>query len=437
MKKKIATLACLCSALLFAACGGKESSTHAHDHEHHSECTTHDHNHEHEHEHKECEHNHTEHKECDNEHAEHNHDHTLHADHSHSHDHNHGHEGHAHGEGIAFTQAQAKAAGLQVEVVEKSPFYGVIKTAGHIQAPKGNEAVVVAAVSGILYYTDPSIVEGKAVNKKQALAGISAKKLQDGDPLVKSRLTYETALAEYERAQRLVADKIISTKEFEQIRLRYETAKTTYEGQAQGMTDKGASVTSPMAGYIKQLLVSNGEFVEVGQPIAVITQTGRLQLRAEVPEHYYSLLAKVSAAHFRPSYTDRLYKTTDMNGRLVAYGRIGIEDASHYLPVTFEFDNVDDLIPGTYAEVYLLTTPEEGVISIPISSLTEEQGLFYVYVQVCAEEYMKRAVHPGRRNGERVEILHGLHHGERVVTQGAYQVKLASITTAIPHGHNH
>ena len=50
---------------------------------------------------------------------------------------------------------------------------------------------------------------------------------------------------------------------------------------------------------------------------------------------------------------------------------------------------------------------------------------------------MKRAVHPGRRNGERVEILHGLQHGERVVTQGAYQVKLASVTTAIPHGHNH
>ena len=60
-----------------------------------------------------------------------------------------------------------------------------------------------------------------------------------------------------------------------------------------------------------------------------------------------------------------------------------------------------------------------------------------MYVQVCAEEYEKRSVHVGRCNGERVEILHGIHHGERVVTHGAYHVKLASMSTAIPHGHSH
>lgn len=447
MNRPIATIACLCAACLFAACGGRGGETHNHehhDHAAHSQCS-HDHEHQHdhahdghsqeEHAHGECTHDHEHnHENCTHDHAEHNHEGHSHASHD---DHGHGHEEHAHGEGIAFTKAQAEAAGLQVETIEELPFYGVIKTSGHIQAPAGSEAVVVAASSGVLYYTDPSIVEGKAVTKDQALAGVSAKKLQDGDPLVKARLAYETALAEYERAQRLVDDKIISAKEFEQIRLRYETAKTTYEGQAQGMTAKGASVTSPMSGYIKQLLVANGEFVEVGQPIAVVTQARRLQLRAEVSEQHYSQLPKVSAAYFSPSYTDRLYKTAEMNGRLVAYGRAAVEGASHYLPVTFEFDNVGDIIPGTYAEVYLLTTPEEGVVSVPISALTEEQGLYYVYVQVCAEEFMKREVHPGRRNGERVEILHGLHHGDRVVTQGAYQVKLASVTTAIPHGHAH
>ena len=453
MNRPIATIACLCAACLFAACGGRGGETHNHehhDHAAHSQCS-HDHEYQHdhahdghsheEHAHGECTHDHEHehdhehnHENCTHDHVEHNHEGHSHASHD---DHGHGHEGHAHGEGIAFTKAQAEAAGLQVETIEELPFYGVIKTSGHIQAPAGSEAVVVAASSGVLYYTDPSIVEGKTVTKDQALAGVSAKKLQDGDPLVKARLAYETALAEYERAQRLVDDKIISAKEFEQIRLRYETAKTTYEGQAQGMTAKGASVTSPMSGYIKQLLVANGEFVEVGQPIAVVTQARRLQLRAEVSEQHYSQWPKVSAAYFSPSYTDRLYKTAEMNGRLVAYGRAAVEGASHYLPVTFEFDNVGDIIPGTYAEVYLLTTPEEGVVSVPISALTEEQGLYYVYVQVCAEEFMKREVHPGRRNGERVEILHGLHHGDRVVTQGAYQVKLASVTTAIPHGHAH
>ena len=448
MKKTIATLTCLGAAFLFAACGGRGTHSHencTHDHAEHSH-TEHSHEH-HDHEAHDHEHSHDHDAHAGHDHAGHDHDH-AHEGHSHEgHNHDaHAHEGHAHeshghdhahGEGIAFTRAQAEAAGLRVEVVEEQPFYGVIKTAGHIQAPTGSEAVVVAASAGVLYYTDASIAEGQAVSQGKTLAGISAKKLQDGDPLVKARLAFETAQAEYERALRLVDDKIISAKEFEQIRLRYETAKTTYEGQAQGMTDKGASVTWPMGGYIKQLLVSNGAYVEVGQPIAVVTQTRKLQLRADVAPQYYAQLSKVSAAHFRPSYTDRLYKTADMNGRLVAYGKAAVEGTSHYLPVTIEFDNVGDIIPGAYAEVYLLTVPEEGVVSVPVSALTEEQGLYYVYVQVCEEEFMKREVHPGRRNGERVEILHGIHHGERVVTHGAYQVKLASVTTAIPHGHSH
>ena len=439
------SLVCLFAAIAFAACGGKQG--HDHDHNHGHQCETHsheEHNHEHSHEHGTHSHDH-EHEGHDHSHEGHNHSYEnhSHAEHSHEgHSHDaHSHEGeghsHVHGEGIAFTKQQAEAAGLQVEVIEKGTFAGVIKTAGHIQAPKGNESVVVATATGVLYYTNPSITEGMAVKEGKALAGISAKKLQDGDPLLKAKLAYETALAEYERAMRLVDDKIVSAKEFEQIRLRYETAKTTYEGQAQGMTDKGAALLSPMDGYLKQMLVPNGGFVEVGQPVAIVTQTHRLQLRAEVSERDYALLTKVSNANFRPSYTDKLYKMSELNGRLVAYGKTAADEASHYIPVTFEFDNVGDIVPGSFADVYLLTTIEHDVLSVPISALTEEQGLYYVYVQVCAEEFMKRGVQIGRRDGERVEILHGLHGGEHVVTQGAYQVKLASVATAIPHGHSH
>lgn len=445
-KTGLRSLACLCAALSMAACGAKQGHDHAHEHETH----THEHHssdgHDHSHDHDTHAHNHDAHNHEAQAHSHDEHDH-IHDGHDHSHDtHQHeaeeqshdGHDhGHVHGEGIAFTKQQAEAAGLSVEVVEEHPFYGVVKAAGHIQTPQGGESVVVATAAGVLYYATPSIVEGIAVEADKPLAGISAKKLQDGDPLLKARLAYETALAEYERAQRLVGDKIISAREFEQIRLRYETAKTTYEGQAQGMTERGASVSSLIKGYLKQVLVPNGAYVEVGQPIAVVTQTRRLQLRAEVSQRDYAQLSKVTAAHFTPAYTDKLYKTTELNGRLVAYGKAASDVASHYIPVTFEFDNVGDIIPGSYAEVYLLTAPEEGVVSLPVSALTEEQGLYFVYVQVCAEEFEKRAVHLGRRNGERVEILHGIHHGERVVTRGATQVKLASMSTAIPHGHTH
>ena len=95
-------------------------------------------------------------------------------------------------------------------------------------------------------------------------------------------------------------------------------------------------------------------------------------------------------------------------------------------------------MPGSFVETYLLTSPRQGVVSVPVSALTDEQGVNYVYVQTDATCYEKREVHIGETDGERVEIKHGLKGGEKVVTKGAMQVRLASASTAIPaHSHNH
>ena len=55
------------------------------------------------------------------------------------------------------------------------------------------------------------------------------------------------------------------------------------------------------------------------------------------------------------------------------------------IPVTFEFDNKGDVIPGSFVEVFLLSSPMENVLSLPHSALTEEQGSFFVYLQLDEE----------------------------------------------------
>lgn len=62
----------------------------------------------------------------------------------------------------------------------------------------------------------------------------------------------------------------------------------------------------------------------------------------------------------------------------------------YYIPVTFEFDNRGDVIPGSFVGVYLLSEERQGVISLPVSAITEEQGLNFVYLQVDAECYRNR-----------------------------------------------
>lgn len=368
------------------------------------------------------------------------HDHESHGDahekEIHEHENKDAHEGHE-GE-IIFSQAQAKAVGLTTETVKVGPFNDVIKVSGQIMASSLGEHTVVASSSGIVTLMPAATTEGNRINSGQTIASISSRNLQDGDPTERARIDYETALREYNRSKTLASQKIISQKEMELVEQRFRTAKANYEGIAKTMTDRGVSVKAGMSGYVKNISVTQGDYVSMGQPIMTITQTRRLMLRADMPQQRYGQLKTVSTANFRPASDNKIYRLKDLNGKLLSYGKTA-QQTGPYITVTFEFDNVGDLMAGTYADVYLIGSERQGVISIPKTALTEEQGIYHVYTKVKGEKdaYLKREVTIGQDNGQRVEIISGLHNGDEVVTKGTYQIKLASIQTTIPHGHSH
>ena len=303
---------------------------------------------------------------------EHNHDHEAHEHeegHDHDHEgHDHEHEGHDHGKEAATTAAHsneiifkeelAKAVGLQTKVVEPAPFTDVIKTSGSILAAQGDETTVVATVPGIVTFGNLSFVDGAAVRKGQAILSLASNTLSDGNVAARAKYAYENAKKEYERMEQLVGDKIVSAKDFEQARLNYENAKVAYEAVAGKQTANGVSVVSPMNGYLKNLQVKEGDYVAVGQPLATISQNSRLVLRAEVSEKYYQYLPAVQSANFRTPYDDKVYKLSDLHGRMLSFGKAS-DANSFYIPVTFEFDNKGAVIPGSFVEIYLLTSPME------------------------------------------------------------------------------
>ncbi len=359
------------------------------------------------------------------------------------HDHEHEHESmedlhlhtgeKAHVGEIVFHEEQAQAAGLEVITVSPSSFTEVIHVSGQIQPTPDNEATVVSASSGMVDFAGKYLTEGMSVKSGTPLITVSAKNMVNGDPSVAAEVEYESALREYERAKSLVADRLISQEEFEQVRLRYEKAKNAFPS---AITSSGVTVSSPIDGYIKKVYVKKGDYVEIGQPLAVVTRDKRLQLRAEVSEKYADRLSTLTGANFKPSYGNTLYKLSDLNGRLISYGRT-VDENSFYMPVIFDFDNRGDIVPGSYVDVFLLSLPLMDVIAVPVSAVTEEQGLHFVYVQLDREVFKKQEVHIGLSDGERVRILSGLKEGDRVVTKGTYQVKLAATASVIPEGHSH
>lgn len=364
------------------------------------------------------------------------------------HAHEHGEEGHSHEEEmhagektghsdeIILAPEKAKAAGVEAETVRAGSFRNVIHTSGQVLAAQGEEATVVAASSGVVSFSR-KVAEGMQVGKGTELLSVSAAHIQDGDPVQKAKVAYEKAKEEYERAQKLVSSQIVSQKDFAGLREAYENARLTYEALKPSKSGKGVSVKSPISGFIKACLVKEGDYVTVGQPLMTVTQTRRLVLKAEVSERYYAQLSQVVSANFQTPYNNKVYSLENLGGKLLSFGKSS-GDTSYYVPVTFEFDNRGDMVPGSFVEVYLLSGERSGVLSLPLSALTEEQGVYFVYLKLDEECYKKQEVKLGTSDGSRVEILSGIKDGDTVVTRGAIHVKLASASNAIPaHTHNH
>ncbi len=382
--------------------------------------------------------NHSKHEGHDHEHEGHDHGSEAYEGHDHEHDHGEakeeaGHEGHNHNGEIEVSIERQKTFGITTDTVAVGDFAEVIRTSGQILSAMGDEMTIVAKSSGVISFG--RLTEGSAVSKGSLIATISSKALGGGDQLAKVKATYEAAKKEYERDLQLSKDNIVSESHLDQSRLAYEQAKAEYDALASGTSKDGdVSVTSPLGGFIKKLSVAQGDYVETGTPIAVVSQNRRLRLRADVSEKYYGLLSGVKDANFSTSYSDQTYSLKELNGRLLGYGKAS--DGDYYIPVTFEFDNKGDLIAGSYVDIFLKSSNSSKAISVPVSAVVEDQGIHYVFVQHDETGFFKREVKLGQSDGQRVLVKSGLNEGEVVVTTGAVQVKLASVT-AVPAGHSH
>ena len=73
-----------------------------------------------------------------------------------------------------------------------------------------------------------------------------------------------------------------------------------------------------------------------------------------------------------------------------------------------------------------------------VVNAVDDAGRPIVFVQREGETFERRAVTLGARAGDLVQITEGVKPGDRVVTKGAYLLRLASLSTSVPaHGHVH
>ncbi len=348
------------------------------------------------------------------------------------HHHDHGsHGGNNHDNEIVLSSEQAKKFGVYSQMVKPRDFNNIIKVSGQIESAPSDQSIVSATAPGIVKFSS-GIVEGKKVAKGAVIASISSKNIAGGDPNEGARIAVEATKRELDRLAPLHEEGLVTTKEYNAAKQAYEAAKASYSGTPSGGIAKAAT-----SGAITQLLVKEGEYVTAGQPIATISGSTRLTLRADLPEKYFNYLPTITTASFKASYATQTTHLNEVNGKMVSTPSTATAQQSGYIPIHFSFDNNGSAVPGAFVEVYLIGSTKPNTIVLSLEGITEQQGKHYVYVKLDDECYEKRLVTLGNSNGSEVEITSGLSRKDEVVTKGAVIVKLAESSGTVPEGHSH
>ena len=180
-----------------------------------------------------------------------------------------------------------------------------------------------------------------------------------------------------------------------------------------------ATIKSPISGIVIKKQVEEGEFVNLGSPIATIVDISKLKIKLNVSEtNVYQL-----------KLNDKAIITTDVYPGEVFEGNISFissqGDDSHNYPVEIVIPNSSKypLKSGTFANVIIKLPVVAEALYIPRESLLGSITEASVYVAEKDRAILKKII-VGSGNDKYVKVVSGLKEGEKVIVNG--QINLSN-----------
>jgi membrane fusion protein, multidrug efflux system len=185
-------------------------------------------------------------------------------------------------------------------------------------------------------------------------------------------------------------------------------------------------ITSPVAGLVGLRQVDIGNLMQANTTeIVVVTQLQPMSVLFTVPEDSLSNILqrlragqKLAVDAYDRSLTNKIASGTLSN----ADNEIDTTTGTLKLRATFDNSNFE-LFPSQFVNVRLLLDTLHDAIVVPGAALQQGASGSYVYVVKPDSTVSMRAVTPGPTSGDLVSISKGLQTGERVVVDGADQLR--------------
>ncbi|WP_190808910.1 efflux RND transporter periplasmic adaptor subunit [Flagellimonas sp. S3867] len=196
--------------------------------------------------------------------------------------------------------------------------------------------------------------------------------------------------------------------------------------ESSGMVKENFPVYATVSGTVSEVMSSEGDYLKKGQPIAKVNNLNTVWAEFDAYESQLSQFRKGQKINI----TANAYPSKTFGGQITFIDPV-LDNVTRTVTVRATLRNQKDLFkPGMFVtgKIESNLANAETALFVPSGAVmwTGERSLVYVKVSGDEPIFEMREVLLGARNGENIEVTHGLDSGEEIVTNGTFTVDAAA-----------
>lgn len=294
---------------------------------------------------------------------------------------------------VEFTEAQYKTAGIELGKIENKQISGTVKVNGKLDVPPQQMVSISVPLGGFLKSTP--LLQGSRVKAGQVIATMeNLDFIQMQQDYIEAKNQSEFAKMDYDRQLDLAKHNVNAQKTLQQAKTTYASWQTKANGLREklkmisidlaplneGKISSTINLYSPINGYVTQVNVNIGKFVNPSDILFEIVDTEHLHAELTVFEKDVPKLKIGQKVRFTlANETKERMATVFLLGRQIGLDRT--------IRVHCHIDKEDtNLLPGMYLKAVVETGGLE-VTALPDKAIIDYQGKKYIFFQLTEQPH--------------------------------------------------
>ncbi|MFZ6813410.1 efflux RND transporter periplasmic adaptor subunit [Undibacterium sp. Rencai35W] len=340
---------------------------------------------------------------------------------------------------VNMTDMQLKQNGVDLAVAGPKKIQSTLSLVGEVRFNEDRIVQIVPRLTGLVETV--LVNAGDKVQKGQVLAVISSQTLADQrSDLLAAQKRYSLARATFEREKKLWEEKISAEQDYLQARNAMQETEIILQGAQQKLSSLGATaningnltryeIRSPITGTVTEKHIAMGQSLKDDTPIFIVADLSSVWVEIKIPAKDLNLVKTGQQAKIMATALD-----IEASGSLSYVGSL-VGDQSRAAIGHIVLVNTKGLWrPGLPVSVNLVSEETEVPVAVTveaIQSLKDSSTVFGRY----GENFEARPVKLGRSDGKFVEIIKGLHAGERYASKNSFLIKADIGKSGASHDH--